>query len=80
MQFNLSIRSITREPIPEERMGSTSRRPSWLPQQKQTPQSTLKRQLTKGSTIMSSPSPSTTEDEASIAEDEDIEFLMKAGF
>lgn len=29
---------------------------------------------------MSSPSPSTTEDEASIADDEDIEFLMKAGF
>lgn len=70
------FRSITRDTIPEEQTGNTSRRPSWLPQHRQTPRSGMKRQLTKGSAVMSSPSPSTTEDE----EDEDIEFLMKAGF
>lgn len=71
-------RSLTRDTIPEESIRSSSGRPSWLPQHKST--SMLQRQQTKGSTLASSPSPSTTEDEASLAEDEDIEFLMKAGF
>lgn len=71
----INSRSITRDTIPEENLGSTSRRSSWLPRSV-----AVKRQLTKEPALVYSPSPSSTEDEASTADDEDIEFLMKAGF
>ncbi|KAL3275632.1 hypothetical protein HHI36_020385 [Cryptolaemus montrouzieri] len=75
--------SITRDTIPEEtsdRNGAI-RRPSWLaPSNKPKPITT--RQITLGSTLMgnvSSPSPPLSDSDNS-GDDDDIEFLMKAGF
>lgn len=85
LQFLTIFRSITRSTIPEEVLNGAIRRNSWLPpppRSSKTSRHKVKRQQHSCPTdaLMSSPSPTPTDESSMDEEDADIQSLMKAGF